>query len=430
MDDIEEGEHIEGEGEIEAVRPAKADYAREKSDVAVRNRSHSNSSYGRSRAVYSNHSPSRGHAGKERSRSRTRAYHESDDRRAIGSGGHEHIGDGAYRRKYDDQADRSEYRSREPYSSRSMAYSKYGDTGYPSSRYAAGARSPLDTREGGYRSERRYYSSRYDRYGTADPRTQTDSRHPPPTSAVSPSRQPSKSRSRSRSPATSRADRSAYGDRYHHASRPMSRDARSYSRSPSRYARDTGGPDASYGGASNDRRKSHYGEPRRPSSEERPRSPPLQPVATEELLLDGSDLANPPPPPPPPPMQSSASAHGPSSFRGYARTDSPSHNQHSQDPVYRSYSSRQYSSQSRSVKPGISSSRTPYTGRHEYEGHSRSPSNGGSYQPSRGQSPGAGPTANAPIAGVPVAAVAAEPPVQPEMMLPPFSLGTDLYISR
>ncbi|KAJ1671134.1 hypothetical protein GGF38_001029 [Coemansia sp. RSA 25] len=432
MDDIEEGEHIEVEGEIEVARPAKSDYIREKADVSMRNRSRSNSSYGRSRAAYANHSPSRGHSGKERSRSRTRAYHDPEDRRAGGGGSHEHPSDGAYRRKYDDQTDRSEYRSREPYGSRSAQYSKYGDASYQSSRYAASGRSPSDAREGGYRSERRYYSSRYDRYGTADSRTPTDSRYPALGSAVSPSRQPS--RSRSRSPVTSRdddrrADRAAYSDRHHHASRPMSRDAGSYSRSPSRYARDAGGADTGYSGAASERRRAHYGEARWPVPDNRSRSPPSHQTATDEAPLDGSDSTNPPPPPPPPPMQSNGSTHGPSSFGSHTRTDSPSYHQHSQDSPYRGYSSRQYHRQSRSSKAGVSSSRTPYASRHEYEGHSRSPSNGGSYQPSRGQSPGTGPSTSFPVA-VAAAAAATEPPVQPELVLPPFSLGTDLYISR
>ncbi|KAJ2876796.1 hypothetical protein GGH93_000494 [Coemansia aciculifera] len=413
MDDIEEGEHIEVEGEVEVARPSKSSYTREKADVTMRSRSRSNGSYSRSRAAYANHSPSRG---KERSRSRTRAYHEPEDRRA--SGGHDHPSDGAHRRKYEDQADRSEYRAREPYGSRSAHYSKYNDAGYQSSRYAAsGARSPSDVREGGYRSERRHYGSRYDRYGATDSRTQADSRQPTFGSAVSPSRQPS--RSRSRSPVAPhdddrRADRLGYNDRYHQASRPISRNAGSYSRSPSRYAREA---DASYG----ERRRSHYGESRWPGPDDRSRSSPSHQITADEAPLDGSDSAN--PPPPPPPMQSSSSAHGPPSFGNYPRTGSPSYHQHSQDSPYRGYSSRQYHRQSRTSKAGASSSRAPYASRHEHEGHSRTPSNGGSYsqsyQPSRGQSPGA---------GFPVAATTE--PVLPELVLPAFTHGTDLYISR
>ncbi|KAJ2744119.1 hypothetical protein GGI20_003226 [Coemansia sp. BCRC 34301] len=396
MDDIEEGEHIEIEGEMEVARPSKSDNIREKTGVSMRNRSRSNSSYGR------------GRAGKERSRSRTRAYHESEDRRAIG-GGQDSSNNGAHRRRYDDQADRGDYRSREPYGSRSAQYSRYDDAGY--------------------RSERRYFSSRYDRYGTADSRTPTDYRYPAPSSAVSPSRQPS--RSRSRSPIACRdedrrIDRSAYGDRYHHASRPMSRDAGPYSRSPSIHARDTSGANAAYGGSTGECRRSHYGESRWPGSEDRPRSPHPHLVDTDEAPLDGSDPANPPPPPPPPPVQSSGSAHGTSSFGGYTRTGSPLYHQHSQDSSYRSYSSRQLRRQSRSFKAGASSSRTPYVIKHEYDSHSRSPSNGGSYHPSRGQSPGAGASVAPPV----MDAAASEPPVQPELVLPPFSHGTDLYISR
>ncbi|KAJ1911866.1 hypothetical protein GGI09_005532 [Coemansia sp. S100] len=418
MDDIEEGEHIEVEGEVEAARPPKSSYTREKADVIMRSRSRSNGSYGRSRAAYANHSPSRG---KERSRSRTRAYHEPEDRRA--SGGHDHPSDGAHRRKYEDQADRSEYRAREPYGSRSAHYSKYSDAGYQPSRYAAsGARSPSDAREGGYRSERRHYGSRYDRYGATDSRTQADSRQPTVGSVVSPSRQPS--RSRSRSPGVPhdddrRADRLGYSDRYHQASRPISRNAGSYSRSPSRYAREA---DSAYG----ERRRSHYGESRWSGPDDRSRSSPSHQITADEVPLDGNDSAN--PPPPPPPMQGSSSAHGPSSFGNYTRTGSPSYHQHSQDSPYRGYSSRQYHRQSRTSKAGASSSRAPYASRHEHEGHSRSPSNGGSYsqsyQPSRGQSPGAGFPAAAAVAS------ATTEPVLPELVLPAFSHGTDLYISR
>ncbi|KAJ2815124.1 hypothetical protein FBU31_007048, partial [Coemansia sp. 'formosensis'] len=414
MDDIEEGEHIEVEGEAEAARPSKSSYTREKADVVMRSRSRSNGSYGRSRATYTNHSPSRG---KERSRSRTRTYHESEDRR--GGSSHDHPSDSAHRRKYDDQADRSDYRTREAYESRSAQYPKYSEVGYQSSRYtASGARSPSDARDDRYRSERRHYGSRYDRYDASDSRTQSDSRPAAYGSAVSLSRQPS--RSRSRSPVAPheddrRADRPGYGDRYHPASRPLSRDARSYSRSPSRYTREA---DSAYG----ERRRAHYGESRWPGPDDRSRSSPSHHATTDDVPLEGSDSVN--PPPPPPPMQSSSSAHGPSLHGSYTRTDSPSYHQHSHDSPYRGYSSRHYQRQSRTSRAGTSRSRAPYASRHEQDGHSRSPSNGGSYsqsyQHSRGQSPGAAASA----------AVAATEPVQPELVLPAFSHGTDLYISR
>ncbi|KAJ2490838.1 hypothetical protein IWW37_002838 [Coemansia sp. RSA 2050] len=396
MDDIEEGEHIEGEAEAEVTRPAKSSHPREKGDVEMRSRSRSNDNYTRSRGAYANHSPSRG---KERSRSRTRAYHEPDDRRA--SGNHEHPGEGAYRRKYDDQTDRGEYRSREVYGSRSAHYSRYGDAGYQSSRYtASGARSPSDAREGGYRSERRHYDSRYDRYGA------TDSRQTALDSAASTSRRPS--RSRSRSPVAPhegdrRYDRHGYGDRYQQASR-------SYSRSPSRYAREA---DSSFG------RRAHYSKARWSRSEDQPCSSPTHPFTAEETPLDGGDSAN-PPPPPPPPMQAGGSAPGAPPFGNYTRTNSPLYRQQSQDSSYRGYSSRQYNRHSRASRTGTSRTRTPYAGRHEHEGHSPTPSNGGSYgqgyQHSRGQSPGAG--------------AGATEPVLPELVLPALSHGTDLYISR
>ncbi|KAJ2415700.1 hypothetical protein GGI10_001518 [Coemansia sp. RSA 2530] len=399
MDDIEEGEHIEGEAEAEVARPLKSSYTREKGDVEMRSRSRSNDNYTRSRGAYANHSPSRG---KDRSRSRTRAYHEPEDRRAGGT--HDHPSDGAYRRKYDDQADRSEYRAREAYGSRSAHYSRYGDAGYQSSRYtASGARSPSDAREGGYRSERRHYDSRYDRYGA------TESRQPALDSAVSASRRPS--RSRSRSPAAPqegdrRTDRHGYGDRHQQASR-------SYSRSPSRYAREA---DSSF----SERRRAHYSKARWPRPEDQPCSSPTHQFTADETPLDGGDSAN-PPPPPPPPMQASGSAQGASSFGNYARTSSPLYHQQPQDSSHRGYSSRQYNRHSRASRSGTSRTRTPYAGRHEHEGHSPTPSNGGSYgqgyQHSRAQSPGA------------VAAAAAEP-VLPELVLPAFSHGTDLYISR
>ncbi|KAJ2833816.1 hypothetical protein GGI24_000686 [Coemansia furcata] len=415
MDDIEEGEHIEVEGEAEAARPSKSSYTREKADVVMRSRSRSNGSYGRSRATYTNHSPSRA---KERSRSRTRTYHESEDRR--GGSSHDHPSDSAHRRKYDEQTDRSDYRTREAYESRSTHYPKYSEAGYQSSRYtASGARSPSDARDDRYRSERRHYGSRYDRYDASDSRMQADSRPAAYGSAVSPSRQPS--RSRSRSPVAPhdddrRADRPGYGDRYHPASRPLSRDARSYSRSPSRYTREA---DSAYG----ERRRAHYGESRWPGPDDRSRSSPSHHATTDDAPLEGSDSAN--PPPPPPPMQSSGSVHGPSLHGSYTRTDSPSYHQHSHDSPYRGYSSRHYQRQSRTSRAGTSRSRAPYASRHEQDGHSRSPSNGGSYsqsyQHSRGQSPGAAASAGA---------GAATEPVLPELVLPAFSHGTDLYISR
>ncbi|KAJ2471029.1 hypothetical protein GGI02_002539 [Coemansia sp. RSA 2322] len=206
------------------------------------------------------------------------------------------------------------------------------------------------------------------------------------------------------------AARAGYGDRYSHASRPSSRGAASYSRSPSRYAREASGADAVYSTAS-ERRRAHYSDSRWPGPDERTRSSPSHQMAIDEARPGVSDSANPLPPPPPPPPPSTQ------------RQGSPS----------RGYSSRMYRRRSRTPKRDTgNSARTPYAGRHEYDAHGKSLSNGGSYhasaQHSRGHSPGANAGAGAGAGGPAMAA--AEPAAPPALVLPAFSHGTDLFISR
>ncbi|KAJ1890759.1 hypothetical protein LPJ81_005878, partial [Coemansia sp. IMI 209127] len=180
MDDLEEGEHIEGEIEIEAARVATPEYRPDAAQPLGRR----SSSYGRTREPPAGRSRSRVRDSRERSRSREydRAYRRDYARDS----------DSAYpRRRYD------EYRTRDVHAGRPGYYSRY-----------TGDRSP-EARDSTYRPERRYQGS------------------------------PGRPRSRSRSPVyvrdgdDDRRGRAAYSHRYRAESRPASpRGVRSYSRSP------------------------------------------------------------------------------------------------------------------------------------------------------------------------------------------------------
>ncbi|KAJ2871954.1 hypothetical protein FB639_004407, partial [Coemansia asiatica] len=320
IDDLEEGEHIEIE--VETEKPAAPENTHDSIEPQIRGKNRGGS---RSRSRTSNYSRDR--ASRERSptppgRSRSRAYYgspsvyEQNSRRPSSYRDHAaDSSDASYRRKYEEQsADRRDYRSRDGYrgrsSSRTAAYnSQYADAGgasYSSSRYS-GARSPdiCDNERGGYRSERRQYSGRYDRYYSrgADARSSSEYKQ-----QYSPSSR-HRPRSRSRSPPSlsslhvsredeRRARQSSYGDRYHgYSSRPLS-----VSRSPRRHSRT---------------------------------------METDEPVVGASESANPPPPPPPLPHHGS-SLHGQDPAGAYK-----------EDSSYRNYqSSRSYRRSSRTPRLG------------------------------------------------------------------------------
>ncbi|KAI8324114.1 hypothetical protein GQ54DRAFT_302906 [Martensiomyces pterosporus] len=445
-DDIEEGEHVEGEVDLD--KPIDADYSRGLSDAQIRSRSRSDSSYGRGGvSSYPARSHSRGHGSREggRSRSRSRSRigeyqrlesHGSGGRRSgeyrsySGGGGGS---SGAYRRRYDDYPDRRDYRPREPYGGRSAYHSRYNE-GY-SSRYAS-TQSP-DAREGGHRSERHYYS-RYDRYDSGEMRSPTESRHY--DGNASPTRQ------RSRTPRD--AERSArfdHGDsRYAHSARPLSRGA-SRSRSPTAYSREPRASNGSYESAAGDSRRHMYGDSmgiapagagsRSPVSGRLYASPSAQPHRPDDL--GSADSTN--PPPPPPPMPHAHSTHGQPS-RGAERPGSPSYYQ-THDTPYRTYSSRSLRRQSGTPKGGshsMSSSHTPYGSRYEYEAHSRNSSMGGhyhgtqGYQQSRVQSPGANPHYGGNGSGLhgDRGSGSGSSGAPQDQVLPAFENGTDFCISK
>ncbi|KAJ1889097.1 hypothetical protein LPJ66_008215, partial [Kickxella alabastrina] len=294
MDDIEEGEHIEGMEKPAAPEVPPRRSARERTRSCSRSRSY---------------------------RAASTATHDPEPRRATYR---DHRNDYADRRDHrDDYTDRRDYRdeyadrrAREPYS-RSTAYASR----YSEGRYAA--RSPEPPRDV-YRSDRRHYAGRSDRYHGDRARSPTPRRR-------------SRSRSRSRSRAAVVQPRDEEERRRHYAHSP-----RHASRSPR-----TG--------------------------------------------LDVADSAN-PPPPPPPPLQLPESPYRSAGYssRGYRRL-----------------------------------SRTPKSGSRYDTGHA-----------SRTLSPDAGHVGSA--QQQPLQQQPPPPPIQqqqqqmhlPELELPLFAHGTDLFISR
>ncbi|KAJ2551114.1 hypothetical protein EV175_003814 [Coemansia sp. RSA 1933] len=173
MDDLEEGEHIEGG--MEVARAATPECATE----AVGGRG---SSYGRTRDTMAGRSRSGARESRERSRSREyeRAYRRDYARDSDSANP---------RRRYE------EYRGRDTYAGRSGHYSRYG-----------GGRSP-EVRDSAYRPERRYQAS--------------------------PVRMRSRSPGYARDGDEDRRGRPTYSHRYRPESRPGSpRGMRAYSRSP------------------------------------------------------------------------------------------------------------------------------------------------------------------------------------------------------
>ncbi|KAJ2228282.1 hypothetical protein H4R99_006092 [Coemansia sp. RSA 1722] len=410
IDDLEEGEHIE----VETDKMAVSENARGSAEAPLRSQNRS-----RSRSRTSNYS--RDCANRERiparSRSRTRAYygspsvHEQESRRSGSYRDHAAASsDASYRRKYDEPADRRDYRSRDASyaggsSSRSAAHrSRYTEAGvasHSSSRYS-GARSPDpgDNAGSGYRSERRQYSGRYDRhysggsehrqqYSPSRHRSQPRSRSPPSLSSLHVSREDER-----------RVRKSSYGDRYHgYSSRPLS-----VSRSPKRHSR----------------------------------------AMEADESAGASESANPPPPPPPLPHHGS-STHG-QDPAGLYKEDSP----------YRGYpSSRSHRRSSRTPRLGShggSHSRPPYNSRYDYDGsHSREPSSGAGYYGGGNGSGYHGSRINSPDMAMhnhqqqqqqhqPPQLLShsqsqsqlqlQQQPMVPEQILPGYAHGTDLYISR
>ncbi|KAJ2824164.1 hypothetical protein IWW50_003459 [Coemansia erecta] len=386
MDDLEEGEHVEGAMDVDLPQETRYPYGSAEAPL----RSSHGTPADRSRSRNRMHGDSsRPHS---RSGSRPGAYPGPSsyemDRRSGSYRDYPGGGDGAYRRKYDDRFDRHDYRSREPHGGRSGYGSRYADDAQ-ASRYSS-RRSP-DPREGSYRADRRHHSSRYDRQGEGDA-------HRPPFEDT---RSPHRLRSRSPPPPPLREDgsrgRSGYEERYRREDRSASRGGVPRSRSPRGYPRGAEGADAMYDGPS-DYRRSRYADSRWPGSSRHPASPSRR-DAGDAVPMEGVDprLS----PPPPPPMAPYDQGRG-SPYRGYPPRPS-----------------RRPSRTPKGGMHGQPNSRTPYGGRYEHEDHSRDPSNGGHYQGygSRAQSPGP----NMPYA-------AAEAP--PELVLPMFSHGTDLYISR
>ncbi|KAJ1889076.1 hypothetical protein LPJ66_008227 [Kickxella alabastrina] len=303
MDDIEEGEHIEGMEKSAAPEVPPRRSARERTRSCSRSRSY--------RAVSTaTHDPE---VRRATYRDHRNDYADRRDHRDDYTDRRDHRDDYTDRRDHrDDYADR---RTREPYS-RSTAYTSR----YSEGRYAA--RSPEPLRDA-YRSDRRHYAGRSDRYHGDRARSPTPRRR-------------SRSRSQSRSRAAAVQPRDEEERRRHYAHSP-----RHASRSPR-----TG--------------------------------------------LDVADSAN-PPPPPPPPLQLPESPYRSAGYssRGYRRL-----------------------------------SRTPKSGSRYDTGHA-----------SRTLSPDANHMGSA---QQPLQQQPPPPPIQqqqqhmhlPELELPLFAHGTDLFISR
>ncbi|KAJ1943151.1 hypothetical protein FBU59_002998 [Linderina macrospora] len=364
-DDLEEGEHIEGVADVEPPKPAKPEYSAHASGLD-RDRSRSQSRYSRD-PMFSARSHSRERAAfRDRSRSRSRyGEFESQDPGRRGPGYREY----ERSRRYEEYPDRRDYRGSRYYGSRY-------ERGYPS-RYAGGApRSPEP-----YRSDRRHYSGRYERYDAGGARSPAERIGSPVRRSQS--REASLSRSRPPRPAD-------YADpRGPSPVRQMPRSI-SRSRSPGVYRRNT-----------DDYNRHGYAD-----------SPSRSAIAVD-------DASN-PPPPPPPMVPHSQSMHGQSG----SYPDAP----------YRSYSSRNLRRQAG----------TPYNSRYEYDGqpppprHGRQQSMGSvpyqnGYPQPREQSPGLA-AISQPNAGH----YAVQQPVQqqqqniqpPPPPPEPTRVGSDLCIAR
>ncbi|KAJ2725358.1 hypothetical protein GGI07_001366 [Coemansia sp. Benny D115] len=387
IDDIEEGEHIETEVKKPAVSQ-HSDYSRERQDSVNRARGYSRERRERDRSTTPSRSHSRSYHGA--------GSHDPDSRRSGSYRDYPSGGDQLYRRKHDSYSDRRDYRPHENYESRS-AYSRYaeGGSGYQPSRYP-GARSPEPHDSAAYRSERRHYSSRYDRhYGAGEGGRSGYARQPqsPPSRHRSHSRSRSPSRSSPHNPRsipaaedTRRSRHQSYSDRYyeHHPSRPSSRSPHG----PSTRGAETADPSTYNAEASSNQ---------------------------------------PPPPPPPPPMphvNTTSTLASPLTTGGpYSGGESPYHGYSSARAYRRSSRTPKIGSHGGNHPPRSSGYPLSSTSRYyEHEGGTNvndtgipggSVAAGIDYQRSRGQTPDSTAIASHADAAVPV-----------------HGYGTDLFISR
>ncbi|KAJ2483960.1 hypothetical protein IWW56_000106 [Coemansia sp. RSA 2131] len=384
MDDLEEGEHVEGAMDVDL--PQDTRYHSGSAEAPMRSSHNTPTERSRSRnQIHGDNSRPRSRSG-----SRPGAYPGQSyemDRRSGNYRDYSGSTEGAYRRKYDDHNERHDYRSREPYGGRSGYGSRYADNSY-GPRYS-NRRSP-DPRDSSYRADRRH-STRHERQSDADT-------HRPPLDTRSPHRQRSplqrddgqreKSgydewyRRENRSASRGRCD-----DRYRRDNRSASRGV-PRSRSPRGYQQRTDNVEPMH---DSEYRRSRYGDSHWTNTD-RHESPSKH---VDVVPMEGVDSRM--SPPPPPPMAPYDQGRG-----------SP----------YGNYSSRSQRRPSRTPKGahGQSSSRAPYGGRYENEGHSRDASNT-HYQGFGSRAPSPGP--NVPYASDP-----------PEVPYPAFTRGTDLYITR
>ncbi|KAJ2161623.1 hypothetical protein GGF46_001305 [Coemansia sp. RSA 552] len=379
LDDLEEGEHVEGAMDIDL--PQEAEFERNRVRPMDRSRS-------RGRPVR-DHSRTRSRSAGRRRDYADRSPYGLEGRRGSG---YRDYPDGAYRRRHEDHMERQEYRSRESYGGRSGYSSRYGDGSYPA-RYS-NRRSP-EGREGPYRPERSRYSGRYERYENDEPaRPSYDEPH---------DLRPPRSRSRSPPPPPllreSTRSRAEYEDRYRRVDRSASRGAGGESRSPRRgYSR---GPDAvdEANEAARGYRRSRYSEGRWTMSNRHYASPSRR-AGGEPAGADGPSVTH--SPPPPPPMPRAATVHG-SQFGGARGTGS---SPYEHDSPHHGYGSRAQAWPPRTPRGGAHGqgpAHAAHPSRYD-EGHSRNPSGGG------GRSP--------------------PPPPPPEQAPAVQGRGTDLFISR
>ncbi|KAJ1753975.1 hypothetical protein LPJ58_004867 [Coemansia sp. RSA 1591] len=384
MDDLEEGEHVEGAMDVDM--PQDTRYHTGSAEAPLRSSHNTPTERSRSRnQMHGDNSRPRSRSG-----SRPGAYSGPSyemDRRPSNYRDYSGSAEGAYRRKYDDHGERHDYRPREPYGGRSGYGSRYGDNAY-GQRYS-NRRSP-DSRDSSYRTDRRH-STRHERQSDADT-------HRPPLDTRSPHRQRSPLqrddgqreqsghdewyRRENRSASRGRCD-----DRYRRDDRSASRGV-PRSRSPRGYQQRTDNVEAMH---DSEYRRSRYDDSHW-TNKDRHESPAKH---VDAAPMEGVDSRM--SPPPPPPMAPYDQGRG-----------SP----------YGNYSSRPQRRPSRTPKGvhGQPSSRTPYGGRYENEGHSRDPSNT-HYQGFGSRVPSPGPSV--PYASDP-----------PEIPYPTFTHGTDLYITR
>ncbi|KAJ2609395.1 hypothetical protein H4S08_004073 [Coemansia sp. RSA 1365] len=407
MDDLEEGEHIETAVDVEPQR--EAEYDRNRTEIPLSGTSRGSDRYSRSRA--------RSVRVSSRSNSRRREYagnspYDPDGRRLSSRRDISRDIDGpSYRRRYDERTERYEYRSREPYNSRSGNYSRYGDNSY--STCYSGRRSP-DPRSTAYRPERRNYSSRYERYDESDQR-----RYP-----QGEARSLAHPHSRSRSPLPLREEnqrsRTEYEESYRRRpGRSTSRGAHRLSQSPHGHVRGFSNIESPYY-ADQDYKRSRYGDARWDESGRHYDSTATH--ASGEFATSEDVASRVRSPPPPPPMLHVGSGHG-QSYGSASRMESP-HYEH--DSMYHDYSTRANRRLPRtpmSAAHGQPDSRNAYGSRFEYEHHSRNPSSEGRHHQSYHGSHAPSPSASNMHPGMSIDAV-------PELGLPAYSSGVDLYISR